>query len=130
MKKLLDANLQIYEKNSFTLPPSCILPSFSQTASWLLLLKSLWKCESTISSRKYKGKVVPLVIYDSSEPIFFILNVAFDVHFWCLSNKFECFVYWNRKTIRTSFFLLNRCVLTGTFLIKTWLFYIIYRFVC
>ena len=35
--KLRDANLQINQKNSFTNPPSCILPSFSKNASLLLL---------------------------------------------------------------------------------------------
>ena len=30
--KLRDASLQVYEKNSFTYPPSCILPSFSRNA--------------------------------------------------------------------------------------------------
>ena len=47
--KLRDANLQVNEKNSFTYPPSCILPSFSKNTSRLLLPKSLWKCASTIS---------------------------------------------------------------------------------
>ena len=36
-------------KNSFTHRPSCILPSFSQNASRLLLSKRLWKCASIIS---------------------------------------------------------------------------------
>ena len=51
------------KKNSFGHFPSCILPSFSQKASRLLLPQKLWKCASTISFRKYKGKVVLLVIY-------------------------------------------------------------------
>ena len=70
-------------KNSFMQPPSCILPSFSQNASWLLLSKRLWKCASTISFQKYKRKGVLLVIYlfnyDSSKSTFFIMNMAFDV---------------------------------------------------
>ena len=52
--KFRDANLQVDEKSSFTHPPSCILPSFSKNTSRLLLPKSLWKCASTISFRKYK----------------------------------------------------------------------------
>ena len=52
--------LQVNGKNSFTHTPSCILPSFSQNASRLLLPKRLWKCVSTISFRKYKRKVVLL----------------------------------------------------------------------
>ena len=55
--KLWDANLQFYEKNSFTHPPSCILPLFSQNASRLLLRKRLCKRPSTLSFRKYKRKV-------------------------------------------------------------------------
>ena len=43
-KKLWDTNLQVYEKNSFTHPLSCILPSCFQNASRLLLQKRLWKC--------------------------------------------------------------------------------------
>ena len=40
-------------KNSFTDPHSCILLSFSQNVSRLLLPKRFWKCASTISlSRK------------------------------------------------------------------------------
>ena len=56
--KLRDANLQTYKKNYFTHPPWCILLSFSQNASRLLLPKRLWKCARTISFRKYKRKVV------------------------------------------------------------------------
>ena len=52
--KFRDANLQVDEKSSFTHPPSCILPSFSKNTSRLLLPKSLWKCASIISFRKYK----------------------------------------------------------------------------
>ena len=50
-------------KNSFIYLPSCILPSFSETASRLLLLKRLWKCASKLSFRNYKQKVVLLVTY-------------------------------------------------------------------
>ena len=59
---LQDCNLQVYEKNSFTHPPSCILPSFSQNASRLLLLKRLWKYASTISFRKFKQKVLLVLV--------------------------------------------------------------------
>ena len=82
--KLRDANLQVYEKSSFTYPPSCILSSFSKKMiSGLLLPKSLWMYASIISfRRKYKQKVVLLVIYlfnyDSSKSTSFMLNVAFD----------------------------------------------------
>ena len=66
------------KKSTFTNPPSCILPSFSQNASRLLLPKRPWKCESTISFWKCKRKVVLLVIYlfnyDSSKSTFFTLN--------------------------------------------------------
>ena len=74
--------------------PSCILPSFSQNASRLLLPKRLWKCASTISFPKYKQKVVLLVIYlfhyDSSKSTFFMLNMAFDVVLsTVLTNKLQ-----------------------------------------
>ena len=78
--KLRDTNLQVNEKNSFTYPPSCILPSFSENAPWLLFPKRLWKCGTTISFRKYKWKVVCYLFnYDSSKSTFFVLNMAFDV---------------------------------------------------
>ena len=81
--KLRDTNQQVYiKKNSFTHPLSCILPSFSQNASLLLPPKRLSKCASTVSFRKYKRKVVLLVIclinYDLSKSTFFILNLASD----------------------------------------------------
>ena len=80
--KLGDANLQVYEENSFTYPPSCISPSFSKNASRLLLPQRLLKCANKISFRRYKQKVGLLVIYmfnyDSSKLTSFMLNVAFD----------------------------------------------------
>ena len=85
--KLRDVNLQVYEKNFFTYPPSCIFSSFSKNTSRLLLPKRLWKCVGKIYFRKYKQKVVLLVIYlfiyefskpASSKPTSFMLNVAFD----------------------------------------------------
>ena len=70
--KLGDTNLQVYEKNSFTYPPS------RTHHDYFLLLK----CASKISLWKYKQKVVLLVIYlinyDSTKSISFMLNVAFD----------------------------------------------------
>ena len=54
--KLRDANLQVYEKNSFAYPLSRILLSFSQKAWWLLLLKRLSKCASTFLSGNISGK--------------------------------------------------------------------------
>ena len=39
---LRDDSLQVYDKSSFTHPLSCILPSFSQNKSRLLLPKTLW----------------------------------------------------------------------------------------
>ena len=39
--KLRDANLQVYEKNSFIYPPSGILRLFSKNASRLFLPKKL-----------------------------------------------------------------------------------------
>ena len=98
------AYLHVNEKNSFTHPSSCILPSFSQNTSELLLPKRLWKFESTISFWKCKWKVVLLVIYlfnyDSSKSIFFMLNygITFSWGFsWVqfLSNKLEFFVSCN-----------------------------------
>ena len=86
--KLRNAKLQVFEKYFFTYLPSCILPSFSKKASQLLPPKRLWKCASKISFRKYKQKVVLLVIYlfnyDSSTLIHHIHPC---VHF--LSNKLE-----------------------------------------
>ena len=80
--KLREANLQVYEKNSFTHPPSCILLLFSRNASRLVLPKRLLKCASKISFWKYKQKVVLLVIYlfnyDSPKSTSFMLNEAFD----------------------------------------------------
>ena len=85
--KLHDANLGVYKKNSLAYPPSCFLLSFSRNASRLLLPMKLLKCASKIYFRKYKQKVVLLVIYllsyDFSKSIFLMLNVAFD----CVLSK-------------------------------------------
>ena len=107
--KLRDANLQVNEKNSFTNPPSCILPSFSKNASRLLLPKRLLKCASKIFFSKYERKVVLLVIYllnyDSSKSTFF--HVEYGV--WlCLGYGF-CQADWNllqyiTKITKTFFF--------------------------
>ena len=77
---LQDANLQLYEKNSFTHPLSCIFPSFSQNAS---ASKEGFKvCEYNFFQRKVVLLVL-LVIYlfnhDSSKSSIFMLNMAFDV---------------------------------------------------
>ena len=88
-----------------THPPSCILPSFFQNTSQLLLPRRLWKFESTISFWKCKRKVVFLVIYlfnyDWSKSIFFMLNygIAFSWDFSCAqfwSNKLEFFISCNK----------------------------------
>ena len=72
-----------------------------------------WKWASTISFRKYKWKVVLLVIYlfnyDSSKSTFFMLNMVFDVlflAFWVqfLLHKLEFFVSCNNTITRTSSF--------------------------
>ena len=81
-------------EKKLTHPLSCILPSFSQNASLLILTKGLSKCASTISFRKYKWKLVLLVIYlfqySSTKSNFFMLNMTFDV---VLSTVFV--KYWN-----------------------------------
>ena len=85
--RLRHANMKVFEKNSDYVSltsPSCILPSFSQNASRLLFPKRLQKYAITVSLRKYKRKVVLLIIYlfnyDSSKSIlFFMLNTTFDV---------------------------------------------------
>ena len=61
--KLWDANLQVYEKNSFTYPSSYILPSFSKNASRLHFPKRLLKYASKIFFKKQKQKVMLLVVY-------------------------------------------------------------------
>ena len=107
--KLRDANLQLTKRSSFTHRPSCILLSFSQNTSSLLLPKRFWKCVNTTSFRRCKEKVVLLVIYlfnyNSSKSTFFMLNYGI-----CrsleqfLSNKLEFFVSCNNvKITRTSF---------------------------
>ena len=103
--KLRDANLQFYEKKAL----SCILLSFSQNASRLLLPMRLWKCTSTVSFRKYKQRVVLLVFdlfnYESLKLTFFMLNMASDaVLSTVLSNKLELFVCCNTKITRTTMY--------------------------
>ena len=75
--KLRDAN-QVYGKNSFIYPPSCILPLFSKNALRLLLPKRLLNCASNISFWKYKQRVTYMFNYDSSKSTSFMLNVTFD----------------------------------------------------
>ena len=97
------------QKKSFTHPRSCILPSFPRNASRLLLRKSLWKCASTISFRKY-GQL----------PSYWIWALTFSwVQF--LSNKLKLFVSCSINITRTSFYLL--CALTCTFFIKTFIMF-------
>ena len=103
MKKLIRTEIvrcqPASKKTSFTHLPSCILLSFSQKASPLLLSKRFWKCASTISLRKYMRKVLLLVIYqfsdDSSKSTFFILNMIVykDV---CTSSGNEWYNEWQR----------------------------------
>ena len=59
--ELQDSHQQVYGI-SFTHPSSCISPSFSKNGSRLLLPKRLLKFASKISFRKYKQKVVLLLI--------------------------------------------------------------------
>ena len=65
-----------------------------------LFPKRLWKCASTVSSRKYKWKVVIYLFnYDSSKSFFFMLNMAFDVLLSTVScntkiTRTSCSVFW------------------------------------
>ena len=124
--KLRNASPQLYEKSSFTHPPSCILSSFSQNVSRLLLPKRPWKCESKMSFWKWKRKVVFLLIYqfnyDSSKSTFPHFKLWHLASSWAklLSNKLEFFVSCNNiKVTSTSFFLL--CVSIWTF--SWWLWF-------
>ena len=77
--KLRDANLQVYEKNSFT----HILHGFCLQNIMITSSEEALKCASKIYFRKYKQKVMLLVTYlsyyDSSKSTLFMLNMAFDV---------------------------------------------------
>ena len=115
-----DAKLKVNVKSSFIHALSSILPSFSKNTSKLLFPKSLWKNADTLSFRKYKRKVVSLVIhlfnYSSSKSTFFMLSMEFDVLLsQFLSNKLEFFVSCNVKITRTVLL----CVLICTFFIKS-----------
>ena len=98
--KLWDAACKFMEKKSFALFP-CILPSFSQNESRLLLPKRLWKCTSTISFRNYKRKEVLLIIYLSIMIHLSELSSCGIWHWRCLEygfcqiNKLEFFVSCN-----------------------------------
>ena len=76
------------------------MPSFFKNASRLLLPKRLWKSASKFSFRKYKQKILWLIIYlfhyDSSKSTSFMLNVAFDL---ILSTVF---VKWTRTYCNTN----------------------------
>ena len=94
-----------------------LVPRFSNNASPLLLSKSLWKCVSTISFKKYKWEVVLVAIYllnyVSSKSIFSKWHLTLSwVRF--LSNKLEFLVSCNIKITRTSLLLL--CVLICLFI--------------
>ena len=113
--KLQDANLQVNEKKLFLTSSFMHFTFTFSEYSRLIFPKRLWKWASTISFRKYKRKVVLLVIYlfnyDSSKSTFFMLNMAFDVlflTFWVqfLLYKLEFFVSCNSISTSTSFFLL------------------------
>ena len=96
------------EENSFTNPPSCILPSFSKNASRLLLPKRLLKVCKQIFFQKKRAKSVNstyLLNYDSSKSTSFMLNMAFG---FVLSTVFvkEIGIYCNtlqRSQKRSSF---------------------------
>ena len=78
-------------------PPSCILLPLPHNASRLLLPKRLLKWANSISFRKYKRKVVLVVIYlfhyNSSKSTFFMLNMAFGV----LSGPLHALLHWGSK---------------------------------
>ena len=80
-------------------PPSCILLSLPHNASRLLLPKRLLKCANSISFRKYKRKVVLVVIYlfhyNSSKSTFFMLNMTFNV----LSGPPHALLHWGSKNL-------------------------------
>ena len=92
---LRDVNLQVNEKDSFHTSSLMYFAFIFSEYTRLLFPKRLWKCESTISLRKYKWKVVIYLFYnDSSKSFFFMLNMAFDV----LLSTVSC----NIKITRTS----------------------------
>ena len=82
--KLRDANLQLYEKKLFHTSFFMYFAFIFSKCIKITSSEGVWKCASTISFRKYKLKVVLLVIYlfnyDPSESAVFMLNMAFDVH--------------------------------------------------
>ena len=87
--KLQDANLQVNEENSFTNPPSCILPSFSKNASRLLLPKRLLKVCEQIFFRKNEQRVVLLVIYLLNYNSFEVNFLHVEYGVWlCLEDGF------------------------------------------
>ena len=103
--KMRDANLQVNGKSSLS---HIFIHDYIN--SWLLFPKRLWKWASKISSRKYKRKVVLLVIqlfnYSSPKSTFFVLNMAFYVlvlTFWVqlLLYKLKFFVSCNSTILFT-----------------------------
>ena len=76
------------KKTSFTHNILCILPSFSQNTSRLLLLKRLWSCLSTLSFRNYQRFIFNLLHIEYG--IWQCLEYGF-----CQINKLELFVSCN-----------------------------------
>ena len=85
--KFRDANLQVHEKNSFTNPPLCVLPSYSQNKSRLLLPKRLWKCE-----QDYKNILLITLCFDT---YFFYKNLI------VLHHDGKSFLFWHLCQIHT-----------------------------
>ena len=114
------ANLQVYEKNYFAHPPSCIFHSFSQNASQLLLPKNLWMCASTISCRKYERKVVLFVIYlfNHDSPL---SNPRFHCFFWHIIMDDSFFWHLVMEDISCHCLFCYYLLLFLFFIIKQWL---------
>ena len=124
---LRNANLQVYQKNSFTYPPLYILPSFCNNASLLLFPKRLWNCASKIYFRKYKLEVALLAFYlfsyDSPKSTSFLLNVSFvlsSTFTMChivLSMVFvlSMVINWNLLQYKKHSSFLSLCLLICTF---------------
>ena len=99
---------KLTKKNSFTNPPSCILPSSSKNASRLLLPKSLWNCSRTTSFRKYNRIICNLhvqlrFLYVKFLHVEYAIGRSLEYSF-CQIN-WNSFVFCNVKVTRTFFFL-------------------------